>query len=164
MDDRLRFLYPAASEMWGHRHKAGAGDGSTGASAGAGREANPPPGGRGVKRSEDKSSEACGVAVWKSRYSVPRARTANRHRWTGRGSQGRRKKHCQGIRQNGPVTSGEGAPSKERGPQRIGPSNCLAKTQVYAKPKGEVYGLTPARCRKVKRRCKGNRSTEFKPR
>ena len=35
-------------------------------------------------------------------------------------------------------------------PQRIGPSNCLAKTQVYAKPKGEVYGLTPARCWKVK--------------
>ncbi len=39
-----------------------------------------------------------------------------------------------------------------RGPQRIGPSNCLAKTQVYAKPKGEVYGLTPARCWKVTRR------------
>ena len=38
------------------------------------------------------------------------------------------------------------------GPQKIGSSNCLAKTQVYAKPKGEVYGLTPARCRKVKRR------------
>ncbi|EOS28076.1 hypothetical protein C804_03778, partial [Lachnospiraceae bacterium A4] len=37
-------------------------------------------------------------------------------------------------------------------PQRIGSSNCLAKTQVYAKPKGEVYGLTPARCWKVKRR------------
>ena len=37
-------------------------------------------------------------------------------------------------------------------PQRIGPSNCLAKTQVYAKPKGEVYGLTPARCWKVKGR------------
>ena len=30
-------------------------------------------------------------------------------------------------------------------------SNCLAKTQVYAKPKGEVYGLTPARCWKVTR-------------
>ena len=30
------------------------------------------------------------------------------------------------------------------GPQRIGSSNCLAKTQVYAKPKGEVYGLTLA--------------------
>ena len=40
----------------------------------------------------------------------------------------------------------------EKWPQRIGPSNCLAKTQVYAKPKGEVYGLTPARCWKVKRR------------
>ena len=43
-----------------------------------------------------------------------------------------------------------GAP--EMGPQRIGSGNCLAKTQVYAKPKGEVYGLTPARCWKVKRR------------
>ncbi len=41
------------------------------------------------------------------------------------------------------------------GPQRIGSSNCLAKTQVYAKPKGEVYGLTPARCWKVKRRAQG---------
>ena len=41
-----------------------------------------------------------------------------------------------------------------RGPQRIGPSNCLAKTQVCAKPKGEVYGLTPARCWKVKGRGK----------
>ena len=37
----------------------------------------------------------------------------------------------------------------ESRPQRTGPSNCLAKTQVYAKPKGEVYGLTPARCWKV---------------
>ena len=35
-------------------------------------------------------------------------------------------------------------------PQRNGSSNCLAKTRVYAKPKGEVYGLTPARCWKVK--------------
>ena len=40
----------------------------------------------------------------------------------------------------------------ESRPQRNGPSNCLAKTQVYAKPKGEVYGLTPARCWKVKGR------------
>ena len=41
--------------------------------------------------------------------------------------------------------------ASEMRPQRIGSSNCLA-TQVYAKPKGEVYGLTPARCWKVKRR------------
>ena len=40
----------------------------------------------------------------------------------------------------------------EMWPQRKGSSNCLAKTQVYAKPKGEVYGLTPARCWKVTRR------------
>ena len=42
--------------------------------------------------------------------------------------------------------------ARETWPQRIGSSNCLAKTQVYTKPKGEVYGLTPARCWKVKRR------------
>ncbi len=40
----------------------------------------------------------------------------------------------------------------ERGPQRIGPSDCLPKTQVCAKSKDDVYGLTPARCWKVKRR------------
>ena len=42
--------------------------------------------------------------------------------------------------------------ASENWPQRIGPSNCLAKTQVCAKPEGEVYGLTPARCWKVKGR------------
>ena len=29
---------------------------------------------------------------------------------------------------------------------------CEKLLEVYAKPKGEVYGLTPARCWKVKRR------------
>ena len=42
-----------------------------------------------------------------------------------------------------------------RRPQRTGPSNCLTKTQVYAKPQGEVYELTPARCRKVKGSAQG---------
>ena len=37
----------------------------------------------------------------------------------------------------------------ESRPQRIGSSNCLAKTQVSAKSKDEVWGLTPARCSKV---------------
>ena len=40
-----------------------------------------------------------------------------------------------------------------RWPQRTGSSNCLAKTQVYAKSKDDVYGLTPARCWKVKGNC-----------
>ena len=44
--------------------------------------------------------------------------------------------------------------------QRRGPGNCLAKTQVCAKSKDDVYGLTPARCWKVKRRCA---SIESKP-
>ena len=46
-------------------------------------------------------------------------------------------------------------------PQRIGPGDCLSKTQVCAKSKDEVYGLTPARCRKVKRK---SESLELKPR
>ena len=36
--------------------------------------------------------------------------------------------------------------------QRIGPGNCLTKTQGCANSRDEVYSLTPARCRKVKRR------------
>ena len=52
----------------------------------------------------------------------------------------------------------------ESRPQRIGSSNCLAKTQVYAKPKGEVYGLTPARCWKVKGEWSGNEATNLSPR
>ena len=42
-------------------------------------------------------------------------------------------------------------------PQRIVPGNCLSKTQLYAKSKDDVYGLTPARCRKVKRRCQATK-------
>ena len=60
--------------------------------------------------------------------------------------------HGQGTRQTGPVTSGEGALVREGEAQRNGPGDCLAKTQGYAKPQGEVYGPTPARCRKVKGR------------
>ena len=58
------------------------------------------------------SREACIARAEKSRYGAMRTRTADRHRWTGRGSQGRREKHRQGTRQNGPVTSGEGAPQR----------------------------------------------------
>ena len=48
----------------------------------------------------------------------------------------------------------------ETEPQRIGPGDCLAKTQLYAKSKDDVDGVTPARCWKVKRRCA---SIELKP-
>ncbi len=80
------------------------------------------------------------------------ARTGNRHRWSRRVSKGARVSHGQGTRQNGPVTSGEGALAGDGEAQRSGPGDCLAKTQGCAKPQGEVYGPTPARCRKVKRR------------
>ena len=44
-----------------------------------------------------------------------------------------------------------------RRPQRIGPSDCLAKTQVCAKARADVYELTPARCWKVKRSCQATK-------
>ena len=93
------------------------------------------------------------------------ARTANRHRWSGRGYQGAREIHGQGTRQIDPVTSGEGVLRPEQAEaQRIGPGNCLAKTQGCAKPQGAAYSLTPARCRKVKWSCQRKRSSEMKPR
>src|SRR6266700_1584370 len=49
-----------------------------------------------------------------------------------------------------------------RGTQERGSSDCLAKTQVSAKAKAEVYGLTPAQCRKVNQ--SRDRSGEGKPR
>ena len=42
---------------------------------------------------------------------------------------------------------------RESEAQRIGPGNCLPKTQGCANSKDDVYSLTPARCWKVKRRC-----------
>ncbi len=68
-------------------------------------------------------------------------RTGNRHRWARREASGARVILGQGTRQNVPVTSGEGEPvggelrsgGSRSGPQRIGPSDCLAKTQVSAK-------------------------------
>ena len=48
-------------------------------------------------------------------------------------------------------------PGQRGGSQRPGPSDCLLKTQVRAKLKDDVYGLTPAQCWKVK----GNRQPHF---
>ena len=41
-------------------------------------------------------------------HEARRARTVNRHRWSGRVYQGAREIHGQGTRQTDPVTSGEG--------------------------------------------------------
>src|ERR1700737_3490107 len=74
-------------------------------------------------------------------------RTVNRHRWVRRVASGERVKRGQGTRHNDPVTSEEGMPWRVvthrggcgPGPQRIGPSDCLAKTQVRAKPHKAPY-------------------------
>src|ERR1044071_3144071 len=73
-------------------------------------------------------------------------RTVNRHRWVRRAASGERVKRGQGTRHNDPVTSEEGMPAggKASRPnsvrsQRIGPSDCLAKTQVCAKPHKAPY-------------------------
>jgi len=63
-----------------------------------------------------------------------------------------------------PVTSEKGDPNRQppagrsgKGRRGPGPSDCLLKTQVRAKSQDEVYGLTPARCWKVKGRVKPTR-------
>src|SRR3977135_1785486 len=73
-------------------------------------------------------------------------RTVNRHRWVRRAASGERVKRGQGTRHNDPVTSEEGMSIRVRasrwsfgGSQRIGPSDCLAKTQVCAKPHKAPY-------------------------
>src|SRR3954463_12728124 len=73
-------------------------------------------------------------------------RTVNRHRWVRRVASGERVKRGQGTRHNDPVTSEEGMSTRVKdllrslgGSQRIGPSDCLAKTQVCAKPHKAPY-------------------------
>ena len=41
MDNRLKFLYCDITELWGHRERAGAGTGKTGASEVGDIQANP---------------------------------------------------------------------------------------------------------------------------
>ena len=109
MDSRWRFLHCCMTELWGRMGEAWAGRGKTGASAAGGVKAKPYPDPRALGGAKG-SSEACDTRAEKSRYSSYSTRTVNRHRWMGRESQGRREKHCQGTRQNDPVTSGEGVP------------------------------------------------------
>ncbi len=47
-----------------------------------------------------------------SKLQVTRNRTPNRHRWSGREYQGACENSGEGTRQNGTVTSGEGAPAR----------------------------------------------------
>ena len=50
-----------------------------------------------------------------SKLQVKVDRTPNRHRWSGREYQGARENSGEGTRQNGTVTSGEGAPLQVTG-------------------------------------------------
>src|SRR3954452_2243510 len=85
-------------------------------------------------------------------------RTPNHLRWSGREYQGDRANCAQETRQNSAVPSGEGGPftvnilavGSGGWSQRPVRSDCLLKTQVRAKSKDDVYGLTPARCWNVK--------------
>ena len=112
MDNRRRFLYCVAAELWGRMREPCAGGWKARRKRGRQRGGKSPRMGRCRDAERRESSEAWGARAKKSRYSPPRTRTVDRHRWMGRGSQGRREKHCQGTRQNGPVTSGEGAPAR----------------------------------------------------
>ena len=112
MDSRWKFLHPVPAELRGRGREARAGKGKPGASTGCGMREARVQESRRCEAERNRSSEECRPAAEKSRYSLVRARTVNRHRWMGRESQGRREKCCQGTRQNGPVTSGEGAPGE----------------------------------------------------
>ena len=82
----LRFLHPLLSELRGHGKGSRAGNGKPGASEVVAGLENPPCIRRRRDAERNKSSEAGGLAVKKSRYRVARARTVNRHRWMRRGS------------------------------------------------------------------------------
>ena len=162
----MKIPAPAATAKRGRRSETGA-RGRKSALKGVGR------GGRGKSRPLAETREyreataerriPRGILPRKAaKLEVAGARTVNRHRWSRRVSTGAREIHGQGTRQNDPVTSGERVPGDR--PQRNGPGDCLTKTQGCAKPQGEVYGLTPARCRKVKRRGHREGSPELKPR
>ena len=92
-------------------------------------------------------TKCCGVDRREKLMAEPRVvRTGNRHRWVRRAASGERVKRGQGTRHNDPVTSEEGMPGfrkasrpKKIRSQRIGPSDCLAKTQVCAKPHKAPY-------------------------
>src|SRR5512146_1178640 len=91
-----------------------------------------------------ESRRVCGQE--KLVVELPDVRTVNRHRWARRVASGERVKRGQGTRHNDPVTSEEGMPEGGTacavysvGSQRIGPSDCLAKTQVCAKPHKAPY-------------------------
>src|SRR4051794_13635325 len=89
-------------------------------------------------RGVDRREKLCG--------ELQDVRTGNRHRWVRRAASGERVKRGQGTRHNDPVTSEEGMPGERKASrpkfarsQRIGPSDCLAKTQVCAKPHKAPY-------------------------
>ena len=73
----------------------------------------------------------------------------NRHRWEGTNIPRRAGETSLRNSATWPRNFGRRGPAETQA-QRNGPGDCLAKTQGYAKLKDEVYGLTPARCRKVK--------------
>ena len=85
MDNRLKFLYCGITELRGHGEEARAGSEKTGARREPVMEEKPH--GKGSRLSgANKSSEARGGAVEKSRYCLYRTRTVNRHRWMRRES------------------------------------------------------------------------------
>ena len=163
MGSRSRFLHLTRTELWGRRRGTRAGNGKTGPSAAAGREANPPPEGHGVTGSEPISSEAREEPAGKSRY---RSAYSPYRKPTQVGRERIPRPTEEALSRNSAKWSRNLGRRGATGmwPQRIGPSNCLPKTQVCAKPQGEVYGLTPARCRKVKGSGQRKRSHELKPR
>ena len=157
MGSRLKSLHRSMTELWGRGRIVGAGNGKTGLSdEGRGPEGKPravPKARRGANHKVAKPMNPCRQEKPLLFMLCPYRRP------TQVGGERIPRPAGEALLRNSakwPRNFGRRGAWATR-PQRNGPSNCLAKTQVYAKPQGEVYGLTPARCWKVKGRCQGTK-------
>ena len=86
MDNRRRFLYCVAAELWGRMREPCAGGWKARRKRGRQRGGKSPRMGRCRDAERRESSEARGASAEKSRYGFLCARTVNRHRWMRRES------------------------------------------------------------------------------
>ena len=128
----MKFLYYLITELWGHMFRSRAGKGKPGASRGYRWEANPPQKRR-LRCGANLSSEVCDSGCQEKPLSCDtcpyrKPTQVDEERILRPTEEALLRNSAKWPRNFGIRGAYEGRP------QRIGPSNCLAKTQVYAKP------------------------------
>ena len=94
-------------------------------------------------RSRGARKEPLSICIGEPYYKPTQVGKPRRHRRT---EELALRNSAKWVRNLGRSTAG----GEARRPQRNGPCDCLPKTQAHANRQREVYGLTPARCWKVK--------------